>query len=439
MIPLSASSWLGWLHCDVSRLRRRLRLKDPNGRGEHRLDPTACHMTRGKVGVGSNTMRVVFVLPILFSLWITPILSQTKTDRDRAELVGPVRKVEAYLVDFEMKEGGSVEKKRRPWYSTTYHSEGNISEKVSYDQAGTIVEKLIHTYDAKGRNTGYEEYSATLDKSLTIPRRHVYTFDEEGRKVEYIVFESEGSVGTRFVYKYDAKGNLIEEEWYAHTGLLGGRSVNTFNENGKPTSQAYYSGEGTLNWKNMSKYDAEGNRTEWVQYQGEILRYKITSSYDSKGRIQENETFEFNGNPNVRATHSPEPGKVVYTYDDEKRTKEVATYDVNGTLKSKAVYSYDDRGNEIGLTRFKGDGSPENFELQLYDNLGKPGTAFRGTISGRSLMNIEYDSRGNWTRKTRLIQPEKGGPPQAYHAELRVITYYEHCECPGRRELWARY
>ena len=39
-------------------------------------------------------------------------------------------------------------------------------------------------------------------------------------------------------------------------------------------------------------------------------------------------------------------------------------------------------------------------------------------------MNIEYDSHGNWTKKTRLIQSEKGGPPQAYHAELRVITYY---------------
>jgi len=39
-------------------------------------------------------------------------------------------------------------------------------------------------------------------------------------------------------------------------------------------------------------------------------------------------------------------------------------------------------------------------------------------------MNIEYDSHGNWTKKTRLIQSEKGGLPQAYNAELRVITYY---------------
>ena len=56
-------------------------------------------------------MRVVSSLLILCSLWITPVLSQTKTDRDRAELVGPVKKAEAYLVDFDIKDSGSVEKK----------------------------------------------------------------------------------------------------------------------------------------------------------------------------------------------------------------------------------------------------------------------------------------------------------------------------------------
>ena len=284
-------------------------------------------------------MRAVFSLLILGLLWITPVFSHSKTDSDRAGLAGPVKRVEAYLVNFVLKDGSTVEGKRRPLESTTYNSEGNISEKVSYDQTEAITNKLIHTYDAKGRNTGFEEYSAMLDKSLTIPRRHVYKLDEEGRRVEYIVFDSDGSVGTRFVYKYDAEGNLIEEQWYSHTGLLGGKTVSTFNEKGKQTTQAYYSGEGTLNWKIISKYDAAGNRTEWLQYEGDTLRYKIISSHDSKGRVLDDETFEFNGNPNVRASHAPEPGKVVYKYDDQKRTKEVATDEANGTLKSKVVFT----------------------------------------------------------------------------------------------------
>jgi hypothetical protein len=344
----------------------------------------------------------VVVSTFIFSLLLlSPVVSQTKTDRDRADLVGPVKSVEAYLVDFFMKDGRTVEGKRRPWHSTTYNPEGNISERVSYDSAGAITAKYIHTFDPQGRNNGYEEYVAILDKSLTIPRRHVYKLDDEGRRVEYTVFESNGSVGTRFVHDYDAKGNLIEELWYAHTGRLGGKSVSTFNEKGNQTAQANYSGDGTLNWKTVSKYDADGKRREWLQYQGETLRSKITSSYDSKGRIRETETFEFNVIPGLRPSHSPEPGKVVYTYDDEKRTKEVATYDISGMLKAKVAYSYDERGNEIGRTMFNGD-----------------------TLSSRSLVKIEYDSLGNWTKKTSFNQSENGGLPQAYHAEVRVITYY---------------
>jgi len=349
-------------------------------------------------------MKHFCTLLVLCLLWITPIVAQTKTDKDRDELVGPVKSVEAYLVNFVKKDNGIVEARRR-WYTTTYNTEGNISEKVTYDQSGAILEKLVHTYDANGRSTGYDEYAALLDKTLTIPRRHVYKLNEEGRKVEYIVFESDGSVGTRFVYKYDAKGNLTEQQWYAHTGRLGGRLVFTFDEKGNETSQTSYQADGSLSWKSFSKYDDNGNKTEWIHYDGKTLRYKIVYSYDSKGRVLEKETAEFNSAPNaLPPSHSPEPGKEVYTYDDDERTKEVVTYGVDGTLKGKVAYAYDERKNEVGRTAFNADGSHKN------------GDALS--------MNIDYDSHGNWTRKTRLIQSENDGQPQPYHAELRVITYY---------------
>jgi hypothetical protein len=350
-------------------------------------------------------MRKFYALLGLCLLWITPIVSQTKTDKDRAQLVGPVKRVEGYLIDFVRKDDGIVEEKRRPWYVITYNTEGNISKRASYDQSGAITAKYVHTYDANGRSTGYEEYAALLDKTLTIPRRHVYTLNEEGRKVEYILFESNGSIGTRWVYKYDAKGNLTEEQWYDHTGRLGGRLVSTFDEKGNQTSETSYQGDGALSSKTISKFDDNGNKTEVIQYQGDTLRYKIRYSYDTKGRILEQEIVEFNRLPNALPTsHAPEPGKMVYTYDDDKRTKEVATYDVDGTLKGKVAYAYDERQNEVEQTAFNADGSLKNGDILF--------------------TNLEYDSHGNWTRKTRLIQTEKGGPPQANHAELRVITYY---------------
>lgn len=337
---------------------------------------------------------------VLCFLSLTPVAAQSQTDRDRDGLVGPVKSVEAYLIDFVQKE-----EKRRPSFTTTYNTEGNISKRATYDSTGAISARYVHTYDANGRSTGYEEYAAMLDKTLTIPRRHVYKLNEEGRKVEYIVFESNGTVGTRFVYKYDPKGNLIEQQWYPHTGQLGGSLIYTFDEKGKQTSETSYEGSGALSWKSISKYDNNGNKTEWVHYERKSLRYKIHFTYDDKGRVVEQETMDFNISPGaLPPTHSPQAGKVTYTYDDDKRTREVATYAVDGTLKEKTVYAYDERKNEIGVTTFNADGSLKNGEMLLID--------------------IEYDSHGNWTRKTRLVQYEKGGQIQAAYAELRVITYY---------------
>lgn len=347
-------------------------------------------------------MRKLCALLVLCLLCVTPIASQTKPDKDRDDLVGPVKRVEAYLSEFVTKDNQSVENKRR-WHITTYNTDGNTTEKVLYDQNDKIMARDLYTYDANGRSTGYEEYVLWIDKALTIPRRHVYTLNAAGRRVEYTVFESNGTAGTRFVYKYDVKGNLIEQQWYAHTGRLGGRTVYTFDEKGNQTSQASYD-EGSLSWKNVSKYDANGNNTETLQYQGDTLRYKFLNSYDSKGRILEKETVEFNSKPQAFPSHPPQPGKVVYTYDDEKRTKEEATYAVDGTLRRKVTYAYDERNNEIGLIIFYAYGPHQNSETRL--------------------TNIEYDSHGNWTRKTRFRQPEKGGQPQPFHAELRVITYY---------------
>jgi hypothetical protein len=134
--------------------------------------------------------------------------------------------------------------------------------------------------------------------------------------------------------------------------------------------------------------------------------------------------MEFNAVPNVFRSHAPVPGKVVYTYDDEKRTKEVATYTPDGSLKDRVVYTYDDKRNEVGRAMFKADGSPNDHAIHFYDNIKEPGSKLLGSLTGKSLIEFVYDSHGNWTRKTSLIQSEKGGKPQRYHAEERVITYH---------------
>ena len=66
-------------------------------------------------------------------------------------MVGPVKKVEAYLIEFVRRDNGVVEAKRRPLSTTTYNTEGNISEKITYDPSGAIIVKVVHTY-LRGRS-----------------------------------------------------------------------------------------------------------------------------------------------------------------------------------------------------------------------------------------------------------------------------------------------
>ena len=40
----------------------------------------------------------------------------------------------------------------------------------------------------------------------------------EGKIVEYMVYDTDGTVADRFTYQYDAKGNKIEEAFYTWTG-----------------------------------------------------------------------------------------------------------------------------------------------------------------------------------------------------------------------------
>ena len=341
-----------------------------------------------------------------------------KSDVERAGLAGRVRSVEAGRIEYTVKDGRGVEARRVPVRKTTYDERGNKAEEVMYGEGGAPSARAVYTYDAAGRNTGYEEYHTAFDKSLSKPRRHVYTLDGAGRRVEYTVYEPDGSVGSRFTYAYDAAGNKTEEAFYSWQGARMGRSVYTYDAAGRLLAQTSYNEGDVPGWRLVNLYDAQGLKTEAAQYQGETLRYRFFYRYDGKGRVKEVETREFNAVPGLRASHSPEPGRVVYTYDDEKRTREVATYDERGTLKRRMLYSLDEKGNDAGATELNADGSVKPRELR-YEMDGR-----LHTVSGTPTAEYVRDAQGNWTRKTFLVRPAGAERAEPYWGEFREIVYY---------------
>lgn len=370
-------------------------------------------------------MKIKISLFLLILLWIIPVTAQNKkeTDSRREGLSGTVKKLEAYLVEFLLKDGRLVEAKR-PWFTNQYSVEGELSERIGYNEHGAISGRYVYTFDEKGRNTGYKEFANILSKNLTVPRKHIYTLDENGNTIEYSVFDSDGTRAGRFVNKYDEKGNIIEERHYYHTGAIGGKTISTYNENGKLTGKTYLNSDGNLTGKISFIVDGNGQIIEETRYQGETLKYKMFYKYDLQGRILEKETLEFNAHPNGWTSHSPEPGKVVYIYDDEKKTKEIISFDPDGLAKDTSVSVFNDKAVEIEVTTFKSGGSYDEIMSQAKNITPAVRRKLRGTFAGKIIYQYEYDAQGNWIKKTRLTQSGEMDKPKPSSAELRIIDYY---------------
>jgi antitoxin component YwqK of YwqJK toxin-antitoxin module len=334
------------------------------------------------------------------------------------QLVGSIKTVEHGRIGYTFRDGKTVESNRTVFQKTSYDQDGNRTEKITYREGGAISERLVYTYDVLKRNTGYEEYFSLTGQTLLGPRKHIYTLDANGHIVEFMLYESDGSIGSRFTYSHDARGNKTEECFYSWNGSRTGRLVHSYDEQGHVLSLTSYNNDDTAAWKNVNAYDPNGHQIEWVQYQNGVLRYKRISKYDDKGRLSEQETFEFNSPPNVFSDHAPVPGKVVYTYGE--RSKEIANYDTTGSVTRRELSKLDEKGNEVGREFFNGKGSRELTEVGFVED-----NKIVARLGGTSQTKIEYDSHGNWIRKTYLIMPvgAKEGVPSS--AEYRIITYYE--------------
>jgi YD repeat-containing protein len=240
---------------------------------------------------------------------------------------------------------------------------------VDYNYDGSVAQKLVYTYDAQGRSTGYEEYTG----ALAAPRRHVYVADDQGRRVEYRIVQPDGAAGEKYLYKYDAKGNLSEEALHEHKGALISRNTFAYDGEGRQVSQTRYNSDGSVSSTSSTSYDAHGRPVERVRHEGDILTYRVRYTYDAKGRVVAQETVGSVVEADVSPSEAHAPGRVVYVYKGKEWPHAALVYAPDGSLRER--------------------------------------------------VEIEYDSRGNWTRKTRLTQP--GAASQSRRVEYRAITYFK--------------
>jgi antitoxin component YwqK of YwqJK toxin-antitoxin module len=314
-------------------------------------------------------MKIILTVLFAGALCVVAADAQEKTYSERDSLFGPVRSVTAEVAEFTTKDGKNIEGPRMPVQTTTYDARGNRLKRVDYNHDGSVAQTLVYTYDAEGRGTGYEDYTP----GLSTARKHVYVLDANGNRVEYKIIQPTGSAADeKYLYKYDANGNKIAEELYHKTSLIS-RNENAYDTQGRLISQTIYNPDGSISSRVQNAISADGKPTERTRYDGDLLTYKVRYAYDKKGKLEELETTgSYVSDASMEEGHIT--GKLVYIYKGKDQPKETLVFNPDGSLREKVV--------------------------------------------------VEYDSHGNWTRRTHRVRSAQSGKELTLQIEYRTITYH---------------
>jgi hypothetical protein len=326
-------------------------------------------------------------------LFLQTIYSQKKSDLEKLEIHGKVKKIEYFILHFD--NGWS---NRKPWIVEIYNTDGNIVERSVF-QDGQISSKVVSFYDSRGRNTGNDSFSSFLNKNLSTSSKTELILDAKGNVVTMKVYSalSNDKPDLEYTYKYDTRGNEIERNY----GKAIGKSVITFDKNNNKTSEMNYNGEGVVYNKNFTEYNKKNQKTKLSIYERETLRYEIRYMYDEKDRLSDIETREFNIVPNVHYSHAPEAGKVIYTYDEKRKISWTTKFLLNETPIPNSTTIFNVQKEEIGFYC-------ENGEL----------------TTCKTVFEYVLDARNNLVKKICYGRNFYGDTLRPSWAEERVISYY---------------
>ncbi|MFY9621286.1 MAG: hypothetical protein WAQ99_15845 [Pyrinomonadaceae bacterium] len=154
------------------------------------------------------------------------------------------------------------------------------------------------------------------------------------------------------------------------------------------------------------------------------LAGKILFTHDQAGRVIE--VVEQNGKGNLRRRHEQ-------TFDDRGNMTSLSTFGSDNKINRKLTWTFDTKGNRTEWTEqlLKGD------ELTLFQRItstyddknnvlvetqyGNP----EGSVM-RQVFSYEFDARGNWIKRERLLLAGDSNEAQRRDLDLRSITYYEN-------------
>jgi len=241
---------------------------------------------------------------------------------------------------------------------------------------------------------------ATQKVSLGVQQGESVTYDEKGNEIERIT-NLLGLV-SKEVRTYDTNGNLTHSVSSDSTEV-NERRVYTY-ENGKLVRIVSHDADGKVNLTETNSYGKDGLLLETKYVTGKGPFGKTVYKYDAQGNLVEVAFYHSNGARTI-APVGPCVGahRLTYTYDEQRKPTKIVFYEPDGKVRETWQYSYDAKGLETTHT------------LEYY------------SAKQTSSYVYQYDSHGNWIRKTTTTDLGAKDFPEASKVTsvtAREILYY---------------
>lgn len=228
-------------------------------------------------------MRHLLTAVTLMLLLCYSAEAQEKSDREKANLLGPVRSVRLETVDYrDAALKVSLGTRER--------------EFVTYDQKGNEIERVTNLLDLVGKE--------------------VRTYDSNGKLIEIAVFNSEG-LHERQVHAYK-NGKLLQIISYDANGKVILTEVNSYDKDGRLLETNYVSEKKSFG-KTLYKHDDKGNLLEVAYFQGGAKSIALVGP--------------------CRGAH-----RITYSYDEQRQPTKIVHFEPDGKVKETFQYSYDNKG-----------------------------------------------------------------------------------------------
>ncbi|WP_294818719.1 hypothetical protein [uncultured Flavobacterium sp.] len=251
-----------------------------------------------------------------------------------------------------------------PYEETTYTGRKDIVSKIQYLNGQPAI-KTDYSRDKYGNITAIIRRNGDntqLDRTAMLYNGKLLA--------ETKTFSNQDNPNGRTTYVYDKKGNLKGENLYLNSEYIQVKNLYEYDAQNRKISETRYSKDKTL-YKTVFEY-RDGNlvKKETTGPDG-VIASTEKSSYDKKGNLLE---------------------RYIYDGFDKSQIHEMRSYDTNGNMTGnkvtrndkiefEALNKYDERNNLVKTQTANGAG-------QIYDS---------------RVYSYDYDSKGNWIKKTVYI------------------------------------